>query len=35
MPAPEDAFEPGQEPPLEAQDHMLVGPRSVVVLVGR
>ena len=35
MPSPEDAFEPGEEPELAEQSWFLVGPRSVVVLVGR
>jgi glycogen operon protein len=30
--APADVFDPGSEPPLP-DDHLLVGPRSVVVLV--
>jgi glycogen operon protein len=35
MPAPEDAWEPGAERPLAEQGRMLVGGRSVVVLVPR
>ena len=35
VPAPQDAFEPGNEPPLENQREFLVGGRSVAVLVGR
>jgi glycogen operon protein len=35
MPPPQDIFEPGREPVLQDQGSMLVGPRSVVVLVGR
>ena len=32
--APDDVFSPGAEPALP-EDHILVGPRSVVILVGR
>ena len=32
---PEDAWTPGQEPVLENQSGLLVGERSVVILVGR
>jgi glycogen operon protein len=35
MGAPEDAWEPGSEPALAEQHEFLVGPRSVVILVGR
>lgn len=35
MPSPEDAWIPGDEPRLENQQGLLVGDRSVVVLVGR
>jgi isoamylase len=35
MPSPQDVFEPGNELVLEDQHSILVGPRSVVVLVGR
>jgi isoamylase len=35
MPTPEDVWEPGQEPPLQGQDTILVGGRSVVVLVAK
>jgi glycogen operon protein len=35
MAAPEDVFEPGHEPRLANQSELLVGPRSVVILVGR
>lgn len=35
MPAPEDIFEPGTEPALSDQRNCLIGPRSVVILVGR
>jgi glycogen operon protein len=33
--APSDCFEPGHEPRLDEQDRILVGGRSVVVLVGK
>ena len=32
---PEDIWEPGSEPPLENQQHFLIGDRSVVILVGK
>jgi glycogen operon protein len=35
MPAPEDAWEPGQEPPLADQGRILVGSRTLVILVAR
>jgi isoamylase len=35
MPSPEDSWAPGSEPRLEDQHGLLVGDRSVVVLVGR
>jgi glycogen operon protein len=35
MPSPQDVFEPGQEPLLGDQSHVLVGGRSVTVLVGK
>jgi glycogen operon protein len=35
MRSPEDIYEPGKEPVLGNQSNILVGPRSVVVLVGR
>jgi len=35
MPAPQDIFEPGKEPVIENQREVLVGPRSIIVLVGR
>lgn len=35
MPSPEDIFEPGSEPVLKDQSKILVGPRSVAVLVGK
>jgi isoamylase len=35
MPSPEDSWAPGSEPRLEHQHGLLVGDRSVVVLVGR
>ncbi len=34
-PEPEDVWEPGEEPALAEQRGILVGPRSVVILVGR
>jgi glycogen operon protein len=33
--APGDCHEPGYEPPLHDQHHILVGNRSVMVLVGK
>ena len=35
MPAPEDVMEPGTEKRLGNQDEFLVGPRSVVILIGK
>jgi len=35
MPAPEDIFEPGEEKRIGDQSEFLVGPRSVVVLIGK
>ena len=35
MPAPEDVHNIGQEPVLAGQNNILVGPRSVIILVGR
>ena len=35
LPSPEDAWEPGSEPPLGDQGRFFVSARSVVVLVGR
>jgi glycogen operon protein len=35
MAAPEDIWEPGQEPLLADQQHFLAGSRSVVILVGK
>ena len=35
MVAPEDIFEPGEEPILDNQHEVLVGPRSIIILVGR
>jgi glycogen operon protein len=35
MPSPEDAFDPGSEPELADQAGVIVGGRSVVILVGR
>jgi isoamylase len=34
-PPPEDIWEPGCEPLLEDQQQFYVGPRSVVILVGK
>ena len=35
MPAPDDIWEPGQEPLLSSQDNFLVGGRSVIVLFAK
>ncbi len=35
MPSPQDIYEPGHEPVVEDQSHVLVGGRSVTVLVGK
>lgn len=35
MPSPEDIWEPGTEPVLPEQSWMMIGARSVVILVGR
>jgi glycogen operon protein len=35
MPSLDDIFEPGEEPLIESQQGVLVGPRSIIVLVGR
>jgi glycogen operon protein len=35
MPSPDDIFEPGQEPLIDNQREVLVGPRSIIILVGR
>lgn len=35
MATPYDIFEPGEEPVVENQNEVLVGPRSIIVLVGR
>jgi len=35
VPSPKDIHEIGQEPMLEDQNNILVGPRSIIVLVGR
>ena len=35
MDSPEDIWEPGSEPVLDNQESVLLGPRSVVILVGR
>ena len=32
---PQDIFEPGKEPLVESQHEVLVGPRSIIILVGR
>ena len=33
--APNDIFEPGEEPLIDGQIEVLVGPRSIIILVGR
>jgi len=33
--APNDIFEPGEEPLIDGQSEVLVGPRSIIILVGR
>jgi glycogen operon protein len=35
MPSPEDIFEAGGEPEVEDQSGMMVGPRSVVILIAK
>ena len=35
MECPDDIAEPGEEPLTENQQEILVGPRSIIVLVGR
>jgi isoamylase len=35
MPPPEDVWDPGREPILEDPGRMLLGPRSVAILVAR
>jgi glycogen operon protein len=35
MPSPDDIFEPDKEPLTENQHEVLVGPRSIIILVGR
>lgn len=35
MPSPEDIWEPGSEPALDDQGRVFLGPRSVVILVGK
>ena len=35
MEAPEDIFTPGEEPVIENQQEVLVGPRSIIILVGK
>lgn len=33
--APQDVYAPGEEPELDDQDYIWIGPRSIVILVGR
>jgi len=35
MESPDDIAEPGAEPVIESQREILVGPRSIIVLVGK
>jgi glycogen operon protein len=35
MASPDDISEPGEEPLTENQQEILVGPRSIIVLVGK
>ena len=35
MPSPEDIFEAGTEPRLDGQDSIIIGARSVIILVGK
>lgn len=35
MPAPDDICEPGSEPLTDNQQEVLLGPRSIIVLVGK
>ena len=35
MPSPNDICEPGEEDDIESQDEVLVGARSIMVLVGK
>jgi glycogen operon protein len=35
MLSPEDIFEPGKEPVTDNQNEVLVGPRSIIILVGK
>jgi glycogen operon protein len=35
METPDDIAEPGQEPLIDSQKEILVGPRSIIVLVGK
>ena len=35
MLSPDDIFEPGEEPLIESQHEVLVGPRSIIILVGK
>ena len=33
--SPQDIFEPGEEPLTDNQREVLVGPRSIIILVGK
>jgi glycogen operon protein len=35
MPAPDDICEPGSEPLTDNQQEVLLGPRSIILLVGK
>ena len=35
MESPQDIFEPGEEPLTDNQREVLVGPRSIIILVGK
>jgi glycogen operon protein len=35
VPSPDDIYEPGEEPLIENQQEVLVGPRSIIILVGK
>ena len=35
MPSPDDIYTPGEEPLTDNQREILVGPRSIIVLVGK
>lgn len=35
MPAPNDIYEPGAEPLTDNQHEILLGPRSIIILVGK